>query len=524
MPHTGQLIQTGPRNFSTEESIRKNISSQEGVASRFTDLIAAKQRILDDPTSTTTQIANANQAITAFTKQRQVVLDTISQFKGEIAEAPRIEDTPEARQAAIQDPSPELRAELLAEEGSATRATAQRAVQTATQFGAEPGVSGSIVDFLKSKGLESGFASRAQLFAQLGGTGEFIGSAEQNLGLLGTLTRAESDAGLTLTSQNFQNVITGFGQTPTPGTTPSTTVAGGVPSIPTGGAIPSGLTSLAQTAAGGAFPGADDILTQAREGFEATPGFQLQSQAAEAARGKIEVGTARDIKSFIQDQAVAGLTFSGGRKSGVREIEADKLAQLSGIDRDLALVLVQGIEKGVQDLVKEAQKGQERAITSLGQLGFVVNPETGELIQKPSEARAQAKFAQDLAEGPDILSVAEAARFGVPFGTTEDQVKGIVPPKTTEEFTRGDRTAIAFAEITSRAAPALIESTGTDGFVDPGVFAKFFKEITQTAPTKIDNYKLQFGPLLNPSDAAQFGISPTDLDPFDALIRRAGGT
>ena len=287
---------------------------------------------------------------------------------------------------------------------AALRAT--QAVQTAARFGAEPGVSGSIVDFLKSKGVASDFGSRANLFAQLGGQGEFRGTAEQNLALLGTLSRAERDAGLTLTSQNFQNIISGFGQTPTPGTTPSTTAGGGAASIGTfGGGVPSGLTDLARTAAGGSFPSADDIFSQAREGFEESPGFQLRSQEAEATRSRINVQSARDIKSFIQDQALAGLTFSGGRIQGVKEREAEKLADLSGIDRDLALVLVQGIEKGIQDIVKEAEKGEQRAQDAMKALGLV-NVD-GQLVKTAAQEEREFQRGLDITREQRLQGQAE---------------------------------------------------------------------------------------------------------------------
>lgn len=85
----------------------------------------------------------------------------------------------------------------------------------------------SIVDYLKSKGLASDFATRKGLFEKAGLTpqqGEFRGFGGENIALLNYLSNAERKAGVSLTPDNLSRVISATTVPQVPVVSPTTTI------------------------------------------------------------------------------------------------------------------------------------------------------------------------------------------------------------------------------------------------------------------------------------------------------------
>lgn len=324
----------------------------------------------------------------------------------------------------------------------------------------------SVVDFLKSRGLQPAqgekfplFGQRGQLFNQFGlnqSLGEFRGSAEQNTALLNQLGRAETSAGVNITAQNIGNIISasqapatqtlstigGAGDRTAAGTlsqdfltrtqaqpevtpgTPGSTEDGKDISLDEaegrfaqGETLPfavvrrlaarKGMTVEEYTAsvrgtspagAGGAgllpeIPSGQDLASQALATVTGSATFPLELEAEEAKKNQIRLEAQREKESFIQNIASRGLFFSGAKTKGLNVIEADKLANVLGVDRKFALLIAQGLEESARQIAKEAQAGRKEAIDSLKALGFAINPITGK-IEPTLSARRQAGEAE----------------------------------------------------------------------------------------------------------------------------------
>lgn len=272
----------------------------------------------------------------------------------------------------------------------------------------------SIVDYLTSRGLKPAtgekfplYDTRSQLYGQSGlGTnlGEYRGSSEQNTALLNYLSQAEKKVGVNITPENIFSIIGASGanavQSPTGGETTNEPVGGTTGDVvtppkdttdttgDTTDTMPGYLKTLASQAAGAGTPSAEDLSKMALEQFTESTGYKFAQEEATSAKETLQLKAQRDTQDFIRDIASRGLFFSGQTKEGISAIEVDKMADLLGVDRDFAKIVAEGLQKSSQEIVKQAKKGSEDAVSALDKLGFVVAGDR--IVQKPSEARAEA--------------------------------------------------------------------------------------------------------------------------------------
>ena len=323
--------------------------------------------------------------------------------------------------------------------------------------------SGSVVDFLSSKGFTSQkgekfplFDTRRSLFDKLGlntQLGEFRGSAEQNTALLNMLRKTERESGVSLSIANINDVITGATASRTSATAPAI-----IPLYQAKLIHPEGSKQIFEVLTGGVLRGIGDendpkfkelggfasvrpvtqeefaqfnqsqeevkdflpkiptpeeLANLALEKITGSGTFPLEKEAVEAEKAAIEVKAQRDKESLIQDMAARGLTFSGVRDKEVSALEADTLAQTLGVDRKFALLIATGLERAAQDIAKEAQAGRKEALDSLKALGYTVNPATGRLEQTLEGQRFDLSIAQEqrLQEQAEFDRQLDIARF-----------------------------------------------------------------------------------------------------------------
>lgn len=292
----------------------------------------------------------------------------------------------------------------------------------------------SIVDYLYSRGFKPSageqfplYGVREQMYNASGLSsmlGEYRGSGPQNTELLKKLSSLEGGAGVSLSPSNVFSIIQG-------GTAPTVPIGGGTApggvtpqygitptdqlnpasvegtSLATGSdAIPNYITNLAQTAAGGTLPSAEEVSKGALDQFLGSTQFKFAQEEALAAKDQARISAQRETEKFINDIAARGLYYSGIRKQGVSDLEVDQLARMLDIDRSFAKIVAEGLQSSAQDLVKQAKQGQEAAISALDKLGFVW---TGERLEpKPSEVRAQS--AEQRADINQALAISREER------------------------------------------------------------------------------------------------------------------
>jgi hypothetical protein len=302
--------------------------------------------------------------------------------------------------------------------------------------------------------------------------GSFSGTGEQNTALMNELSKREGSSGISLNPSNIFTIISG---TSSPTSGPQFSPAGGVgstakvgnvgyrytekgwepvqsvpsapstvytppktttspaspspqaPSLPqnepvTGATAPTGETANEEvpgylrslvSQAYQPTPSASDLAKQAVEAYTSRATYPLEQEQLAANKAATELNAQREKESFITDIASRGLIFSGKKTVGLNTIEADKLSKLLGIDRNYALLVAQGLESASQQIAKEAQKGNEDAISTLDKLGYILVD--GGLVRKPSEVRAEesARRSSEAEERADIrldLSLASAQR------------------------------------------------------------------------------------------------------------------
>lgn len=285
----------------------------------------------------------------------------------------------------------------------------------------------SITDYLKGKGFTSPvgdkypyFDVRKKAYETLGlqnQLGDYIGSAEQNPALLSALSAAEKNVGVSITPTNLFDII-GAGkqpaanpytdiyqsaqptQQPAPigGTTSSGVSGATVDSGATADEMPSWLSSLAQQAGTSNIPSADELSQMALEQFTGSQGYKFAQEEVGASKAQIQLNAQRETESFIKNIASRGLIFSGAKSEGISQIEVDKMSDLLGVDRSFAKLIAEGLQTSSQEIVKQAKKGSEDAISALDKLGYVLTPD-GTLVQKPSETRAVSAEERAVAAG-----------------------------------------------------------------------------------------------------------------------------
>lgn len=322
--------------------------------------------------------------------------------------------------------------------------------------------------FTDSSSVAPFFDTKKKVYENLGLGTDFRGTAEQNTSLLSELSRREKTAGVSLNPSNIFTVISGTKTPTTQG--PQFTPAGGVGSRTTVGnvnylftstgwkavqsaakpqpvsvpvspqapvtaqnrpvervSVPqvkepsSGEVQVPETAeeevpaylrglvaqAYRPSPTAEELSQKAIEKFTGGATFPLEQEASQAQKAATELKAQRDKEEFISNLASRGLIFSGRKETGLKTIEADKLSDLLGIDRKFALLVAQGLETAAQDIAKEAQKGNEDAISTLDKLGYILAD--GTLVRKPSEVRAEAAAERSASSEERAIRSAERA-------------------------------------------------------------------------------------------------------------------
>lgn len=271
----------------------------------------------------------------------------------------------------------------------------------------------SIVDYLKNKKFPttSGeslpyYNTRTQIYnsSGLGGTlGDYRGTADQNTQLLKYLQGAESSAGVSLTPENLNSII-------------SASRAGGVAPVGAATALPRAqsvdqyLTPGSPAAVNAAAPAQNAVSTaqaaetapsvgtntkapqdiidaiynplagrniadEALASITSSAAYPLQQAEQQAQKDKIKLDAQKQTQDLISSLASKGLYFSGKKDTGLKEVEAQKLSELLGIDRKYALILAQGVESAMQTIVKNAQQGSQTALDTLKAAGFTVLPD-----------------------------------------------------------------------------------------------------------------------------------------------------
>src|SRR3990167_3499823 len=306
----------------------------------------------------------------------------------------------------------------------------------------------SIVDYLKKRGFQSAqgdkfplFQQRGQIFDALGlssSLGEFRGSANQNLALLNKLGQAETAGGVGINPSNIFSVIRT--QQPaqevlasvqaTPEATPDTTLNETPEATPiiestedTGivGQDASQITEQFELSP-------ENIAQQALEQVTGSATFPLKQEALQAEKEALGLQAQQQKEELLSDLASRGLFFSGKKTKGLESIDAEKVANLLGVDRKFALLITQGLETAAQSIAKEAQAGRKEAIDSLEALGVAINPVTNRIepTLAAKKARAEEERAERSAERANItttLSIQAAERADIRLQLAEEAAR-----------------------------------------------------------------------------------------------------
>src|SRR3990167_78567 len=279
-----------------------------------------------------------------------------------------------------------------------------------------------------------------------------------------------------------------------------------------------------------------DLAQEAIDKFTGRATFPLEQESVAAEKEALQLKSQRDTEEFIKNIASRGLIFSGAKTKGINTIEADKLSKMLGVDRSFAMLIAKGLETSAQDIAKEAQKGSQDALGALEKLGFTINPLTGAIEPTLAARNAAATEArsQETQERLERSAQATEARFEQSQAATQARFEANYElslakfNKTLEnanDFTRSDKNALVFDDIKTRTTQKLMPVATRregDGFTDPREFIKFREEVASKTPAFIDDFDKAFATLLNPRDAAFFGINQADFDPFEAAKRRIG--
>lgn len=257
----------------------------------------------------------------------------------------------------------------------------------------------SVVDFLSGRGFTPAqgeqfplYQKRKQIYESLGlnqTLGDYRGSAEQNPALLTALQQAERNAGVSITPNNLDNVISAARGG---STQPSSGTAQPQPENQDAGGIPDYLRSLAEKARSSDI-NESTLAEEAIKKYTGSTEYALAEEAAQADKAAAQLKSERDTQELITKLASRGLYFSGARTAGVESIDIDRLSSLLNIDRKFAKIVAEGLSSSAKEIAKQAKDGQSDAISALDKLGFVVAPD-GSIVQKPSEARAEASAAR----------------------------------------------------------------------------------------------------------------------------------
>lgn len=239
----------------------------------------------------------------------------------------------------------------------------------------------SVVDFLKAQGKASDFSSRKSLYQTSGlgdRLGSYTGSSNQNVAFLKSLQTATSP---TPSAPQPTPQIT---PSPTPTPTPAMTPPPVQPQPQTIGS--SGISASEALSSIPELPTSEDILKDVLksskfQNFQQSQDLSREYDIGEAQAQKegFERTTAADTKEFINNLGRRGLFFSGERVEGLQTLAEDLAISKLGVDRKLAVSLLESdlktkkeIIDEVGQLVTDAQTGRKEAISALEKVGLTV--------------------------------------------------------------------------------------------------------------------------------------------------------
>ena len=374
----------------------------------------------------------------------------------------------------------------------------------------------SVVDFMRSRGFTSSgerfplYDTRKKLYESIGlntQLGEFRGDANQNTALLNKMSSAEKNIGVSINPQNLFDIVRtanrGGTAVPIGQTAEESARQVGLPGVPVGGvagaptfqesastvptpSVPETQTPETQTTAtditGADFQtkqySANELLAAAGEKFAGSAEFPIKQEEFSAEKTALQLQGQAEKETFIKNLASKGLIFSGKKTTGTSAIEAETLAKQLGVDRKYALFVAQGLQTAAQDIAKEAQKGNEMALTSLRSLGYDVNPVTGKIEATLAARKAEeqeTQFAereqrlldqqklgeehfvaqQDLREAQFEFNQAKSAEQ---FRQAQERIDNALNKLTSSESKKADITDMS---------KVLQTRSGSDGFISP---------------------------------------------------------
>jgi len=309
----------------------------------------------------------------------------------------------------------------------------------------------SVVDFLKKRGFQPGtneqfplFDFRKDIYSRAGLTpekgDEFRGTPTENMNLLNLLSSAEQKRGISINPNNINDFISssraagtmapnGSVIAPEPGSAPSAT----------------GLVGSAYSQPNQLTP--EQIASQAYDEVTGSMTFPFQKEAVEAEKSSLALNAQAEKEKLINNLASRGLIFSGKKTTGLESIDADLVARTLGVDRKFALLIASGLESSAQKIAKEAQAGNQDALTSLRALGYDINPITGTIEQtlaaRNADATAQrAEKSAAIAERRLQLAEESAARTAADvkstFSSTQINTGASNAGKTISDFKKLD--------------------------------------------------------------------------------------
>ena len=372
-------------------------------------------------------------------------------------------------------------------------------------------VNQSIVDFLKSRKVQSDFPFRKRLFEQSGLSpkeDEFRGFEEENIGLMNFLTQRERDLGVGISPENVFDFIKVSQSSPAAGEGKDTThVDSEMVNRLFGSALSEG-----------------EIASKALETVTGSTAFPLRKEAVEASKEQIQLQGQRKKEQLINTLASRGLFFSGKRTEGLKQVDADTLARELGIDRKFALLVAEGLDTAAQRVAKEAQKGNQEALRSLRALGFTINPLTNEI--EPTFAAKKAVIGEERAGRRLELAEEAAARSEELAGreiTTIGGRKVIVSKRTGNILTDlgpSEGEGGAFTDTQKNQGASTAEVSLEDfKRMNPEV-QNFFINQAKSIETNKENIGLLINEGINPSDVEAL-ISALDMpdEVRDTLVK-----
>lgn len=299
----------------------------------------------------------------------------------------------------------------------------------------------SIVDYLKSIGKPSDYASRETLYKQSGleqRLGTFAGSANQNTNLLNFLKTQSSQtsipvpatptsAPLTYGQPYMGGTVKFDAQTGTPLSPGQTTVVPPPPTTPTPAPTPTpvGVTPPPTYSAQDALSALgvknytpEQLASQALASpqfklFQEGQGVTAQGQLAvsEAQKAELQTRFEADKTNLENKLAVSGLAFSGIRAEQVESLVNSLASSKLNIDRETAQKLLEQNQNTkekfydiVVDVAKQASEGKKEALSILEKQGLTIGLDGKTLV--PTLAAINAVSLQESRVAKDELAQA----------------------------------------------------------------------------------------------------------------------